>query len=68
MRTAARTSTAAHDSSAPTHRAAPVPTSPLTGLGSLVRLYGRLSRRAVLIWTLAVLTLVPASILAMQEA
>ena len=51
-----------------THRADPVAASPLTGLGSLVRLYGRISRRAIIVWTLAVLVLVPASILAMEEA
>jgi ABC-2 type transport system permease protein len=63
MTTTTRAATAA-----PTHRAEPVPASPLTGLGSLVRLYGRISRRAILLWTLAVLILVPASILAMEEA
>ena len=42
--------------------------SPLTGLVSLIRLYGRLSRRQIVIWTLAMLALVPASILAMEEA
>ncbi|MGP9580641.1 MULTISPECIES: ABC transporter permease [unclassified Brachybacterium] len=51
-----------------THRAPPVAGSPLTGLGSLVRLYGRISRRAIIVWTLALLVLVPASIYAMQEA
>ena len=50
-----------------THRAEPLPASPLTGLGSLVRLYGRISRRAILLWALAVLVLVPASIFAMEE-
>lgn len=60
--------TTARAPAAPTHRAAPSPASPLTGLGSLVRLYGRISRRTILIWTLAVLILVPASILAMEEA
>lgn len=60
--------TATREPVGPTHRAAPVSASPLTGLGSLVRLYGRISRRAILVWTLAVLILVPASILAMEEA
>ncbi|ATG51915.1 polyketide antibiotic transporter [Brachybacterium vulturis] len=62
------TTAARRPSTRPTHRAAPVPASPLTGLGSLERLYGRLSRRAVLVWTLAMLVLVPASILAIEEA
>lgn len=53
---------------APTHRAARLPGSALTGLSPLVRLYGRLSRRGILIWTLALLVLVPASILAVQDA
>lgn len=61
-------STAIRPPSRHTHRADPVAASPLTGLGSLVRLYGRISRRAIIIWTLAVLVLVPASILAMEEA
>ncbi|WP_422114566.1 ABC transporter permease [Brachybacterium sp. UNK5269] len=50
------------------HRRDVAPTSPLTGLGSLIRLYGRISRRQILLWTLAMLVLVPASILAMEEA
>lgn len=50
------------------HRRDVGPASPLTGLGSLVRLYERISRRQILLWTLAILLLVPASILAMEEA
>lgn len=50
------------------HRAAVPAASPLTGLGSLVRLYGRISRRQIIIWTLAMLAMVPASVLAMKEA
>lgn len=61
-------STRTHAQTGPTHRASPAPASPLTGLGSLVRLYGRISRRAIIVWTLAVLVLVPASIYAMEEA
>ena len=53
---------------APTHRRERETASPLAGTGSLVRLYGRLSRRAIIVWSLAVLVLVPASILAMEEA
>ena len=51
-----------------THRREIARSSPLTGLGSLVRLYGRISRRQIIVWTLAMLALVPASILAMKEA
>src|SRR5699024_7029302 len=53
---------------APTHRRERETASPLAGTGSLVRLYGRLSRRAIIVWSLALLALVPASILAMEEA
>src|SRR5699024_7856906 len=53
---------------APTHRRERETASPLAGTGSLIRLYGRLSRRAIIVWSLAVLVLVPASILAMEEA
>lgn len=51
-----------------THRREPVAASPLSGLGSLIRLFGRMSRRQIIIWSLAMLVLVPASILAMEEA
>lgn len=61
-------SAATRTPAAPTHRASAVPASPLTGLGSLVRLYGRISRRTILIWTLAALVLVPATIVTMEEA
>lgn len=60
--------TTAHAPAAPTHRAEPERVSSWTGLASLVRLYGRISHRTILVWTLAVLALVPASILAMEEA
>ncbi|HEX7349727.1 polyketide antibiotic transporter [Brachybacterium sp.] len=50
------------------HRREPGAASPLTGLGSLIRLFGRMSRRQIILWTLAMLGLVPASILAMEEA
>lgn len=53
--------------SGPTHLGERRPTGPLTGLGALVRLYGRLARRGILIWSLAVLALVPASIFAMED-
>jgi ABC-2 type transport system permease protein len=52
---------------APTHRGAHRPTSPLTGLGALLRLDLRLARRGILVWSLAVLALVPASIYAMED-
>ncbi|MGP9536893.1 ABC transporter permease [Brachybacterium sp. AOP43-C2-M15] len=61
-------STATRDAGAPTHRRAPDSAAPLTGLAALVRLYGRISRRQIIIWTLAMLALVPSSILAMEEA
>ncbi|WP_114854944.1 ABC transporter permease [Brachybacterium sp. YJGR34] len=51
----------------PTHRADAPASSSLTGLGSQIRLYGRLTRRAVIIWTLSILVLVPASIVAMED-
>ena len=51
-----------------THRAQKRSASPLTGLGSLVRLYARISRRQILIWVLAMLAMVPASVVAMEEA
>lgn len=52
----------------PTHRRDRESASPLTGTGALLRLYLRLSRRAVIIWTLAMLVSVPSSILAMKQA
>lgn len=51
----------------PTHRAPRRRPAPLAGLGMLIRLYGRISRRAILLWTLAFLVLVPASVVAMQD-
>ncbi len=51
-----------------THRADTPAASPLTGLGSLIRLYGRLCRRQIIIWTLAMLVMVPASVIAMDDA
>ena len=52
---------------APTHRGQRRTAGPLTGLRSLLRLHLRLARRGILIWTLAVLVLVPASIYAMED-
>ena len=52
---------------APTHRGQRRAVGPLTGLCSLLRLHLRLARRGILIWTLAVLVLVPASIYAMED-
>ena len=52
---------------APTHRGQRRAVGPLTGLRSLLRLHLRLARRGILIWTLAVLVLVPASIYAMED-
>ncbi|GLI31316.1 MULTISPECIES: ABC transporter permease [Brachybacterium] len=52
---------------APTHRRQRRAVGPLTGLRSLLRLHLRLARRGILIWTLAVLVLVPASIYAMED-
>ena len=52
---------------APTHRGHRRAVGPLTGLRSLLRLHLRLARRGILIWTLAVLVLVPASIHAMED-
>lgn len=39
----------------------------MAGLGALARLYGRLARRGIILWTLAMLLLVPASVLAMKD-
>ena len=52
---------------APTHRGQRLAVGTLTGLRSLLRLHLRLARRGILIWTLAVLVLVPASIYAMED-
>ena len=52
---------------APTHRGQRRTAGALTGLRSLLRLHLRLARRGILIWTLAVLVLVPASIYAMED-
>lgn len=52
---------------APAHRGQRRAAGPLTGLRSLLRLHLRLARRGILIWTLAVLVLVPASIYAMED-
>ena len=52
---------------APTHRGQRRAVGTLTGLRSLLRLHLRLARRGILIWTLAVLVLVPASIYAMED-
>lgn len=52
----------------PTHRRPRESASPVTGTGALLRLYLRLSRRALIIWTLAMLVSIPFSILAMEQA
>ncbi|GAA1484958.1 ABC transporter permease [Brachybacterium fresconis] len=44
------------------------PTSPLTGIGALVRLFGRISRRQIIIWALAMVVTVAASVVALKEA
>src|SRR5690625_7609574 len=62
------TATRAARKGQPTHRAGTPAASPLTGLGSLIRLYGRLCRRQIIIWTLAMLVMVPASVIAMDDA
>ncbi|APX31980.1 polyketide antibiotic transporter [Brachybacterium sp. P6-10-X1] len=44
------------------------PASPLTGIGALVRLFGRISRRQIIIWVLAMVVSVAASVVALKEA
>src|SRR5699024_1603001 len=44
------------------------PASPLTGTGTLVRLFGRISRRQIIIWALAMVVSVAASVAALKEA
>ncbi|MDN5685465.1 MAG: polyketide antibiotic transporter [Brachybacterium sp.] len=44
------------------------PASPLTGIGALVRLFGRISRRQIIIWALAMVVTVAASVVALKEA
>ena len=61
------TTTADPTRTVPTHRGQRNPAGPLTGLGALVRLHLRLARRGILVWGLAVLVLVPASIYAMED-
>lgn len=53
-------------SSGPTHALEVAPVSPLTGLGGLLRLYGRISRRQIIIWVLAIGLSVAASVAAMK--
>ena len=60
-------STAVTAAATPTHRGQRHPAGPLTGLRALVRLHLRLARRGILVWGLAVLALVPASVYAMQD-
>ncbi|MGP5376296.1 ABC transporter permease [Brachybacterium alimentarium] len=59
------TTTTRH-SSGPTHALEVAPVSPLTGLGGLLRLYGRISRRQIIIWVLAIGLSVAASVAAMK--
>ncbi|MDN5901068.1 MAG: polyketide antibiotic transporter [Brachybacterium sp.] len=51
-----------------THRLDVRPAYALTGLGALVRLFGRISRRQILIWAVAMVVTVAASVLALKEA
>src|SRR5699024_10160642 len=51
-----------------THRLDVRPASPLTGLAALVRLFGRISRRQILIWAVAMVVTVAASVVALKEA
>ncbi|ASK64625.1 polyketide antibiotic transporter [Brachybacterium avium] len=51
-----------------THRLDVRPASALTGLGALVRLFARISRRQILIWAVAMVVTVAASVLALKEA
>ena len=44
------------------------PATALTGLGTLVRLFWRLSRRQIILWGLVMLATVPASVVALKEA
>lgn len=52
----------------PTHRLDVRPASPLTGLGSFVRLFGRISRRQIVLWVLAMVVIIAASVVALKEA
>ena len=58
--------TTTRHSSGPTHALEVAPVSPLTGLGGLLRLYGRISRRQIIIWVLAIGLSVAASVAAMK--
>ena len=51
-----------------THRLDVRPASPLTGLAAMVRLFGRISRRQILIWAVAMVVTVAASVIALKEA
>ena len=52
----------------PTHRAARTSASPLEGLGFLLRVNLRISRRQIIVWALAFLAMIPSSVLAMEAA
>jgi ABC-2 type transport system permease protein len=52
----------------PTHRAARRPAFTLEGLGFLLRVNLRISRRQIIIWALAFLVMIPSSVLAMEAA
>ena len=62
------TGTAHRATAGRTHRLDVRPASPLTGLGALVRLFGRISRRQILIWAVAMVVTVAASVIALKEA
>src|SRR5699024_2854186 len=64
----AMTGTAHRATAGRTHRLDVRPASPLTGLGALVRLFGRISRRQILIWAVAMVVTVAASVIALKEA
>ena len=51
-----------------THLRSVRPASPLTGLGLLVRLFGRMSRLQITVWTVAMFVTVAASVAALEEA
>lgn len=44
------------------------PASPLTGLGALVRLFGRISRRQIILWAVIMVVTVAGSVVALKEA
>lgn len=60
------TSATSARATAHTHLREVAPASPLTGLGGLLLLYGRISRRQIIIWTLAMGLSVAGSVAAMK--